>query len=229
MTIERAHIVPYSVNQDGGALAYVPPVLAIAERLLGTSFSSTVRALIGSVGASDKPFNVITLHIGLHKLWDVKGLIGFKPCYIDVERQRSGNDVFFATFSFHWLFKNQLDCQNAVPLKLRDNNYCIQMTQQSDEFETLRPRIYEHVYTGMQPPYDVRRLEDGQVCRVQFRDRSSAVNMLKMLELRWAASRLLCLSGAAGEDFSQSYDDDDSDFEFGSRSLLDNWPEMRES
>ncbi|KAK8143320.1 hypothetical protein G3M48_007393 [Beauveria asiatica] len=208
---DGAHIVPFAVNSTRAGLDYLPPALAIAERLLGKSLGQ-VRRVLCTLGGSDYHWNVITLTPYLRRLWDNYGLIGFRPCYIDAEQDKSGNVNYLATFTFHWLFKNDMNSRLPIPEQLSAHD-CLLMVTESGKFSTEKYRIFETVYTpGRQPPHDLQRLEDGHVCRVRFPDRKEAELMMVMLDLRWHASRLLCLSGGAGEDLLDASDDDsDSD------------------
>ncbi|KAM3426366.1 hypothetical protein MY4824_010003 [Beauveria thailandica] len=212
---DGAHIVPFAVNSTEAGLDYLPPALAIAERLLGESFNQEIRRLLDTLGGSDNPFNIITLTPYLHRLWDTYGLIGFKPCYIDAEQDKSGKAIYFVTFTFHWLFKNELSDEDFVVAKELSAHDCYMMVNESTEFTAEKNRYFETVYTpSRQPPNDIQRLQDGHVCRVEFRNRRQAERMMVMLDLRWHASRLLCLSGGAGDDFLEldaSADDSDSD------------------
>ncbi|KAM3446666.1 hypothetical protein MY3296_009465 [Beauveria thailandica] len=212
---DGAHIVPFAVNSTEAGLDYLPPALAIAERLLGESFNQEIRRLLDTLGGSDNPFNIITLTPYLHQLWDTYGLIGFKPCYIDAEQDKSGKAIYFVTFTFHWLFKNELSDEGFVVAKELSAHDCYMMVNESTEFTAEKNRYFETVYTpSRQPPNDIQRLQDGHVCRVEFRNRRQAERMMVMLDLRWHASRLLCLSGGAGDDFLKldaSADDSDSD------------------
>ncbi|KAM0743446.1 hypothetical protein ACQRIT_003623 [Beauveria bassiana] len=211
---DGAHIVPFAVNSTEAGLAYLPPALAIAERLLGKSFGEEIREDLDTLGGSDYPFNIITLTPYLHRLWDTYGLIGFRPCYIDAKQDESGKAIYFATFTFHWLFKNALREDVLIMKKLSAHDCCM-MVNESTEFTAEKNRYFETVYTpGRDPPNDIQRLQDGHVCRVEFEDRRLAERMMVMLDLRWHASRLLCLSGGAGDDFLKldpSADDSDSD------------------
>ncbi|KAM3501488.1 hypothetical protein MY10362_005511 [Beauveria mimosiformis] len=207
---DGAHIVPFSVNSIRAGLDYLPPALAIAERLLGKPLGQ-VRRVLCTLGGSDYHWNVITLTPYLHRLWDSYGLIGFRPRYIDAEQDKSGNVNYLATFTFHWLFKNNMNPRLPIPEQLSAHE-CLLMVTESGKFSTEKYRIFETVYTpGRQPPNDLQRLEDGHVCRVRFSDRKEAELMMMMLDLRWHASRLLCLSGAAGEDLLEPASDGDSD------------------
>ncbi|PQK17869.1 hypothetical protein BB8028_0009g00710 [Beauveria bassiana] len=211
MAFDGAHIVPFSVNSTRARLDYVPPALDIAERLLGVPFRQRVQAQVENLGGTDFPWNVITLTPYLHRLWDHHGVVGFRPRYIDSERGKSGKVIYFATFTFHWLPKNALDPHDNVPLQLSADD-CLQMVSESVFFSVRKDRLFETVYTpGRQPPNDLQRLEDGHVCRVRFTERPKAESMMRMLDLRWQASRLLCLSGGAGEGFLEPASDVDSD------------------
>ncbi|OAA37262.1 hypothetical protein BBO_07644 [Beauveria brongniartii RCEF 3172] len=208
--VDGAHIVPFAVNSTQAGLDYLPRALAIAERLLGKSLGQ-VRRVLCTLGGTDYHWNVITLTPYLHRLWNSYGLIGFRPRYIDAEQDKSGNVHYLATFTFHWLFKNNMNSSLPVPEQLSAHD-CLLMVTESGKFSTEKDRIFETVYTpGRQPPNDLQRLEDGHICRVKFSDRKEAELMMVMLDLRWHASRLLCLSGAAGEDLLEPASDGDSD------------------
>lgn len=203
--------MPFSVNSTGACLDYVPFALNIAERLLGVSFRQKVEMEVGTLGGSDFYWNIITLTPYLHRLWDNHGVIGFRPRYIDAERSKSGQVVYFATFTFHWLPKMIAHAGHNVPLQLSADD-CLQMVSERLSFSVRKDRLFETVYTpGRQPPNDLQRLEDGHVCRVRFEVRWEAESMMRMLDLRWQASRLLCLSGGAEEDLLDPPSDDDSD------------------
>ncbi|EJP63144.1 uncharacterized protein BBA_07949 [Beauveria bassiana ARSEF 2860] len=205
---EGAHIVPFAVNSTEAGLGYLPPALAIAERLLGESFGQTIRRNLDTLGGTDRPFNIITLTPYLHRLWDAYGFIGFRPCYIDAEQDKSGKTLYFATFTFHWLFKNALDGDVDLGKNITAHD-CYMMVEESTEFAAEKDRYFETVYT---PGREPQRLQDGHVCRVEFEDRRLAERMMVMLDLRWHASRLLRLSGRAGDDFLKlDPNDDDSD------------------
>lgn len=209
--VDRAHIVPFSINDSPNSLRHLPVVFHIAERLLGPSFKESVKKLVNGLGRSDRPWNVLTLTPYVHRMWDTNGIVGFQPRYID-----SVDGGHYATFTFHWLLKNGLEPSDIAP-ELTPAN-CQDMVSESESFAAKRHNIFEMVYTPQrQAPNDVRRLEDGKVCRIKFATRGDAENMMRMLQLRWAAGRLWCLAGAATDRFVEpgqedvDSDSDDSD------------------
>ncbi|ATY60272.1 hypothetical protein A9K55_005576 [Cordyceps militaris] len=211
VAVDQTHIVPFSVNSTTQNIAYVPPVLIIAERLLGSSFIRMAEAM-ETCGGTDHIWNILPLTPYLHRLWDIYGLVGFKPCYIDAELAKSGRVAYIATFTFHWLLENGI--QSLIIPEQLSADICLLMVEESESFSEIKDNIFESVYTRGRQPDGLTRLKDGHVCRVAFSRRHEAESMMRMLDLRWHASRLRCLAGGAGIDLFEPYDSDDSDSDY---------------
>lgn len=186
--------MPHTINAQEADLAHLPIVFDIAERLLGNPFRTAIETYLNGVMQSDFPWNVLTLTNYLHGLWDNQGLVAFRPRYID-----EADGGFYATFTFHWLTKSAAETNARItsPLDAQD---CHLMVDEHEEFAAKKHYMWETVYTPTRRGDDKRPLEDGRVCRVWFRNKRNALMMMHMLDLRWAAGRLLFLAGGAGED-----------------------------
>lgn len=195
---ERAHIIPFTINNTTKALKLLLPILQVAQRLMGDGFTSQIRDLTSGISRSDADWNVFTLVSSLHVYGDVKGLIGYRPrCIEEAEDGR-----YNVTFTIHWLLKNTLNPnESAEPT----GAFCYDMTSELPEFTGHKAHVVQFDFEGNQ-------IEDGHLVKIPL-PREDAVKMMHMLKLRWEAGIFYCLAGAAGLTFDELEKDNEDDRE----------------
>ena len=149
-------------------------------------------------GDADKPFNMVTLEPYMHALWDCT-YCGLKPL---------GLSSYHAVHvQFVWFYKTTINTDVRNEFTVKDLEAIFNMADRQEKFENVSN---VHVDNG-------RLLQTGDDIHVQCGSREEAVNMFRAFQLRWAASQLQFLAGAAGVDFEDPDEPDWTDPKLQSR------------
>ncbi|KAK8143626.1 hypothetical protein G3M48_006974 [Beauveria asiatica] len=79
--IEAAHILPHAMNSTKEGVDFFQTMIPILTTMFGSSFTQRLKHLVGSPSSSDQMWNMLTLNVYLHQLYD-RGHVGFRPVKI---------------------------------------------------------------------------------------------------------------------------------------------------
>ncbi|ATY60918.1 Galactose-binding domain [Cordyceps militaris] len=197
-TIDAAHILPHSINAADDHVSFFSMIVPHLTTMFGETFANRLADLLGSRGASDEPWNILTLDASLHRLFD-KGLIGFRPDKI-TKTIRDGDVTFNVHLSIHWLWKTQLQFRHKVAPTSRT----VDMMQAMTPDYQLHRKKY-----GIHHKMTDKRIHDGTLVSIEQYSLEDAQKMYDCLGMSWAMRMILCLAGGAGVPTCDPKDDDD--------------------
>ncbi len=156
--------------------------------MFGERFTSRLKGLLGSTVSSDESWNMLTLNVYVHRLYDA-GLIGFRPIKITEGKDDLGISFFQVHLAIHWLGKSKLRMQygNEVePIRL------VHMAALREDFKANRGD-YDVLNTVTR-----KHVSDGQEAVVRHYYLENATKMYDCLAFSWAMRMMLFLAGGAG-------------------------------
>ncbi|OAA52195.1 hypothetical protein BBO_00036 [Beauveria brongniartii RCEF 3172] len=191
--IEAAHIIPHAVNHSEQSVSFFKAMLPTLATMFGDQFATKINDIAGAVRASDQLWNLLTLSVYVHRLYDL-GLIGFRPDKI----AHRDNDGYYVYFSIHWL----------MPTKIRHRKFHF-VEKEAEAFEaneeSLRQMLeLQDEARANREAYDLfhmRKREivtDGTKISIHHEKLDQAQKMYDCLALSWAMRMMLFLAGAAG-------------------------------
>ncbi|XWX00500.1 hypothetical protein V2A60_008520 [Cordyceps javanica] len=178
--VDYVRILPAEVgNLSSGVFK---SIFHVADRFFDKTFRSYLRIALDLLcRAREQPWNIITLSQEVRQLFH-RGLVGFKP--LGVITEWDGDRImYYATFSFHWLGRNQIKMNESVE---PDDTLLTQMLSRCEDPEQN------------QNDSPSCRVHDKKVIDIPFQNPCDAHMMLTMMAVRWAAGVFWCLAGAGG-------------------------------
>ncbi|KAJ3474120.1 hypothetical protein NLG97_g9982 [Lecanicillium saksenae] len=186
--IEAAHILPHSINATVEGVQFFQGLLTCITIMFGPAFAQRISTLLGSRVSSDKVWNVITLDVYIHRLYDT-GLIGFRPIRV-VEATRGDDSGFEVQFSLHWFGRTRIQ---ALVDFMPTTQTLRHMATLRDNFrkDEMKYRVFNAI-TG-------NRVAEGAVESVFFLNLMEAQNMFDCLTMSWVMRTIYFGAGASGE------------------------------
>ncbi|KAM0264450.1 hypothetical protein ACHAQJ_000641 [Trichoderma viride] len=182
---EACHIVPFAMNSSQKKIMAFKSWSTLSVGLLGVQNANLLDALIARApGSSDKSWNMLCLHPLLHSFWSrcrfaIKCL-GITP---------SDDQHSIIQLQFHWMPRN-----NRLPGDLVKPPY-------KDAIQGMLQNLAIEQEDGpgfsIFKDYSGRELETGQIFEILL-EKEDAEKMKIVLDVQWAAVRILAISGAAG-------------------------------
>ncbi|KAM3501281.1 hypothetical protein MY10362_005690 [Beauveria mimosiformis] len=185
--IEAAHILPHAINSTSEGINFFRDMIPVLTAMFGNSFTQRLERLVGSPSSSDKEWNMLTLNVYLHQLYD-RGHVGFRPVKI------TANDIcdpdrWRVYFTVHWLGKTKT--RQATPYT-SGASALQSMLELREDYSANRARysIFD-ADTGT-------RIADGTEYFVEMCALDDAKKMYDCLGLSWATRTILFMAGGAG-------------------------------
>lgn len=188
VAVDGAHILPHAINAAEDHVSFFSMIVPHLTTMFGGTFANRLTELVGSRGASDQMWNMLTLEPYLHRLFDM-GLIGFRPERITKTILEEGGEVFHVQFGIHWLLRTELQCCHVVV----PTDETLRMMQ------TVRPeyQLNKKKFGAHNKESDAR-IPDGTLVSIQQVSLEDAQKMYDCLGMSWAMRMILFLAGAAG-------------------------------
>ncbi|KAM3529399.1 hypothetical protein NHJ13051_001879 [Beauveria bassiana] len=185
--IEAAHILPHAINSTSEGIDFFRNMIPVLTAMFGNSFTQRLERLVGSPSSSDKEWNILTLNVYLHTLYD-RGHVGFRPVKVTAN-DISDPDRWRVYFTIHWLGKTRIRQANLHGSPARALQ---QMLELREDYSANRARysIFD-ADTGT-------RIADGTEYFVEMATPDDAKKMYDCLGLSWATRIILFMAGGAG-------------------------------
>ncbi|KAM3443221.1 hypothetical protein NHJ13734_001995 [Beauveria thailandica] len=185
--IEAAHILPHAMNSTKEGVDFFQTMIPILTTMFGSSFTQRLKHLVGSPSSSDQMWNMLTLNVYLHQLYD-RGHVGFRP--VKITANDAGDpDIWKVYFTVHWLGKTEIRYETPCHVS---KEALTSMLQLREDYLANRARysIFD-ADTGT-------RIADGTEYFAETRSLDNAKKMYDCLGLSWAVRNILFMAGGAG-------------------------------
>ncbi|KAM3513911.1 hypothetical protein MY11210_002448 [Beauveria gryllotalpidicola] len=185
--IEAAHILPHAMNSTQEGVDFFKTMIPVLITMFGKSFTQRLDRLVGSPSSSDQQWNMLTLNVYLHQLYD-RGYVGFRPVKITAN-ETSDPDFWRVYFTVHWLGKTRT--RMKTPFAGDEGAFRLMLQLREDYSANIARYSIFDADTGT-------RIADGTEYFAQVSTLDIAKKMYDCLGLSWAMRKILFLAGGAG-------------------------------